>query len=73
MKKIRTRRNGSFSPLARIKFRLIDKSKRLGRELERAGKEGTSGTYRQYFVPYDIQAESYFSMLPSWIQRFFCA
>ena len=31
-------RNGSFSPLARIKFRLIDKSKRLGRELERAGK-----------------------------------
>ena len=31
-------RNGSFSPLARIKFRLMDKSKRLGRELERAGK-----------------------------------
>ena len=41
--KIRTWRNGSFSSLARIKFRLIDKSKRLGRELERAGKEGTSG------------------------------
>ena len=38
-------RNGSFSPLARIKFRLIDKSKRLGRDLERAGKEGTSGIY----------------------------
>ena len=36
--KIRTRRNDSFSPLARIKFRLIDKSKRLERELERAGK-----------------------------------
>ena len=35
---IRTWRNGSFSPLARIKLRLIDKSKRLGRELERAEK-----------------------------------
>lgn len=41
--KIRTWRNGSFSPLARIKLRLIDKSKRLGRELERAGKEGRPG------------------------------
>ena len=36
--KIRTWRNGSFSPLARIKFRLMDKSKRLERELERAEK-----------------------------------
>ena len=43
--KIWSWRNGSFSPLARIKFRLIDKSKRLERELERAGKEGTSGMY----------------------------
>lgn len=43
MKKIRTWRKGSFSPLARIKLRLIDKSKRLERELERAGKEGMSG------------------------------
>ena len=45
MKKIRTWHNGSFSPLARIKLRLMDKSKRLGRELEGAGKEGTSGTH----------------------------
>ena len=68
MKKIWTWHNGSFSPLARIKFRLIDKSKRLERELERAGKEGTFGIYRQYFVPYNIQAESYFSVFPSQIQ-----
>lgn len=36
--KIWTWRNGKFSPLARIKLRLIDKSKRLERGLERAGK-----------------------------------
>ena len=37
-RKIKTWCNGRFSPLARIKFRLIDKSKRLGWELEIAEK-----------------------------------